>query len=123
MTQKKQKPVEEFDIVDNEKEIENVLEKTLKILNKSKLDIRQLILFYGNLGYIIGCSMAGFKEQGPNLETLKKEYYSNPTVDIGFMLQGLLITSWEHSWKEKPVISDLSKRLSRDITNKEIGEK
>ena len=88
-----------------DKKITDNLTKIMKILNKNKLTIPELILLYGNLGYHIGASIAGFKDQGPSLEELKKEYYTNPAIDVGFMLQGLLITSWERDFIKNPVLS------------------
>lgn len=94
---------EEFKI-DNKK-IEKTIEKIHKIINKTDLNIAEIIIAYGNLGYHLGASMAGFEDQGPSLPVLQQEYYRNPTVDVGLMLQGLLITSWEDSFKVKPQLS------------------
>jgi hypothetical protein len=98
-----------MDIID-EKKIELVLDKVRKIINKAALTIPELLITYGNLGYNLGASMAGFTDKGPSIEDLKKSYYSNPSVDVGLMLQGLLITSWEKDFSQKPQLSNLIKK-------------
>lgn len=82
-----------------------LLEDTRQLINQYNLDVPQLIHFYGNLGYLIGASMAGYKEKGPSLEELKRQYYLNPTVDIAMMLQGLTITTWEEDYLTNPKLS------------------
>ena len=93
------------EIKTDDEKVSNTLQKIMKLLNKDRLTIPELILLYGNLGYHIGASIAGFKEDGPSLEELKKEYYSNPTIDVGFMLQALLIGSWEQDFIKQPKLS------------------
>jgi len=89
----------------DEKKIAESIQKVLRILNKDKLNITELILFYARLGYSIGASMAGLKVDGPKLQELQQEYYKNPTVDVGMMMQGLLTETWIDSYKEKPALS------------------
>lgn len=86
-----------------------VMEQIVKLLNKHSLSIPQLLVLYGNLGYHIGASMAGCTSPGPTIEELKKSYYSNPTVDVGLMLQGLIITDWEKDFLAKKQLSNISK--------------
>lgn len=93
----------------NDDDIINVIEKIKKILNKNKLTIPELIVMYGNLGYHIGASIAGLETPGPTLEVLQKEYYTKPTVDVGLMLQGLLITDWVEDFLKHPQLSSLAK--------------
>jgi len=89
--------------------VEKALNKILKALNQEQLTIPELIRLYGNLGYQIGTSIAGVKKQ-VSLEELKQLYYTNPTVDVGLMLQGLLITSWEEDFQQKPVLSNIGEK-------------
>ena len=89
----------------DEKKIDESIEKTLKVINKSKLNIPELIVFYGRLGYNIGAGMAGLKASGPNFAQVQQEYYRNPTVDVGLMLQGLMIQTWIDGYKKRPVLS------------------
>lgn len=91
----------------DEEKIGAILDKLLKLINKSKLTIPELLILVGNLSYFIGASIAGLKETGPSLEELKKHYYKNPTVDVALMLQGLEITSWEEDFVKHPKISNL----------------
>lgn len=101
----------------NEKKVEEALTKIKKILNKNKLTIPELLLLYGNLGYHIGASMAGLKDKGPGLEEVKQAYYvDGPTVDVGLMLQGQLITSWVEDFNKHPKLSKFAKI---NIENKE----
>jgi hypothetical protein len=93
---------------ENDKKILEVMNATLKLLNKKKLNIPELLLFFGNLGYHIGASMAGLKANGPGIEELKREYYSNPTVDTGLMMQGLLINQWVDDYKKSPKLSNFA---------------
>jgi hypothetical protein len=90
----------------NDNKVGAILTKVMKLLNKNNMTIPELIMFYGNLGYHVGASIAGYQGTGPSLEELKKLYYSNPTVDVGLMLQGLLITSWEEDYIKKPILSE-----------------
>ena len=94
----------------NDKKVAKLLSKILKLINKQKLNPAELLVFYGNLGYHIGASMAGFKNKGPSLEVLKREYYQHgPTVDVGLMIQGLTITDWEKDYLKSPKLSRLAK--------------
>lgn len=94
----------------DEDKVTKVITKLHKVFNRANLTIPEILLAYGNLGYHLGASIAGFHEEGPDTETLEREYRLNPTVDVGLMLQGLLITSWEDNLLEKPEISSLAKR-------------
>lgn len=102
------------EMVVDEKKVEKVIEKLHKIINKSKPNIAEIILIYGNLGYHLGASLAGFEDEGPNIETLRQEYYRNPTVDVGLMLQGLMITAWEDGFIKKPELSVFYKMNQED---------
>lgn len=85
--------------------INHTLNEILDVLGGANLNVQELLVLYGNLGYYIGASIAGFTGKGPSLEEIKREYYSKPTVDVGLMLQGMLITEWEKDYLEHPVLS------------------
>lgn len=102
-----------------EKKAGKVIQQILKLLNKHKLTIPQMIIVYGNLGYHIGASIAGLQGTGPSIEELKQIYYKNPTIDIGLMLQGLLITSWEEDFQKQPRISDIAETYIEKKEKKE----
>lgn len=70
-----------------------LLKKTIKLLNKSKLSVADIVILYGNLGYMIGHSMAKLGGE-PSLEQLVELYKERPTVAIALMITGLMIVSW-----------------------------
>jgi hypothetical protein len=91
--------------------VAKLIDKIIKLLNKSNLNIPELIVLYGNLGYHIGASIAGVStKEGPTVEELRKLYYQRPTVDVGLMLQGLMITDWEKDFLQTPQLSSLVKK-------------
>ena len=100
-------------IVD-EKKVEKTIEKLHAIFNKAKLTPREILIAYGNLGYHLGASMAGFTDKGPDIGTLKRFYYADPTVDVGLMLQGLMITTWEEDFERSPKLSKLAEQNSAE---------
>lgn len=103
----------------DEKKVENTIEKLHKIFNKAQLTVPEIILAYGNLGYHLGAHIAGFENTGPDLETLKREYHLKPTIDVGLMIQGLIITSWEDDLQNNPEISDLAERYRKQEEEKD----
>ena len=84
--------------------VDGVIAKILKLINKAQLNIPELILFYSRLGYAIGASMIGIRDVGPTVEALKREGYSNPTVPVALMQQGLLTETWVEDWEKHPVL-------------------
>lgn len=108
--------IKSADTTVNETKITTLVDQVHNWINENPLTIPELILFYGNLGYHLGASIAGFNNTGPTLEELQKAYYADPTVDVGLMLQGLLITTWEESFRQKP-------RLNSILTPQKISEK
>jgi len=92
----------------DERKVEKTIEKLHKIINKAKLSVPEILIAYGNLGYHLGASLAGFQGKGPDTATLKRFYYANPTVDVGLMLQGLMITTWEQDYHTKPQLSNMA---------------
>jgi hypothetical protein len=96
---------------------EEKLEKRLTKIHKlfQGLTVPEILIAYGNLGYHLGASLAGFSSQefdgiGPDEATLSHEYYKNPTIDVALMIQGLQITTWEKNFYQKPVLSNLAER-------------
>lgn len=107
----------------NEKKVEKTIEKLHSVFNKANLNPQEIIITYGNLGYHLGASLAGFEDKGPDLETLKKLYYADPTIDVGLMLQGLLITTWEKDFAAKPQLSKLAELNKASKAEKTVEEK
>lgn len=87
----------------------------VEIFNHVRPTIPQTLVVYGNLGYHLGASIAGYTsvDKGPNAEELKQAYYTSPTVDIGLMIQGLMITGWEEDFLKQRKISNLVKRKEK----------
>jgi len=94
----------------NEDRAAAALEKIKEAFNKEKLSVAEIIVVYGNLGYILGASIAGFKVEGPGIDELNHAYNLDPTIDLGLMIQGLLITSWVDDFLERPKLSSLAKK-------------
>lgn len=108
MDTKRQSKMSTTNVTDDVK-VAKIIDKVISLLNKNKLNIAELIVLYGNLGYHIGASIAGIStKQGPSLEELRKLYYSNPTIDVGLMLQGLIVTDWEKDFIKSPQLSSLA---------------
>lgn len=97
--------------ISDDTKVEAALLQIHKVLNNAGLNIPELILVYGNLGYQLGAAIAGYRsgELGPSIETLQLLHATHPTVDVNFMLQGLLITEWEQDYISHPVLSSLAK--------------
>jgi hypothetical protein len=100
------------------KKIEKVISKLHRVINRANLTIPEILITYGNLGYHLGASMAGFKNQGPDTATIEREYRLNPTVDTGLMLQGLEVTSWEGDFRKKPTLSRFPELLEAEEEKK-----
>lgn len=77
-------------------------EELIKVFQKHKPTVGEILIAYGNLGYALGASIGGHEGSGPSVDKLKELYYSEPgKVDVALMLQGLLITSWYEDWEKK----------------------
>jgi len=79
-------------------------EKIVDMLKEKKLTVGELLVLYGNLGYTLGASIAGYKEKGPSPEELEKLYYTGSSdrkkhLGVALMLQGMTVTSWYEDWK------------------------
>jgi len=89
----------------DDKKVSKLITKVMKLINKHKLTVPEMVVFSGNLLYHLGASIAGFKGKGPHVEELRQAYYQDPTIDTGLMLQGLLITDWEKDFIKQPKLS------------------
>jgi len=74
--------------------VDKALENLVKVFSKHKLNVKEMLLVYGNLGYTLGASIAGYTDVGPSINELTDKYMINPTVDTALMLQGLQTTFW-----------------------------
>lgn len=84
----------------NTDKVSNCLGEMIDLLSKEKLTVPELILLLSNLQYAIGASIEGYKEdqKGPNLEQLKKVYYTAPTVGVSMMLAAMEMSTWHDSY-------------------------
>jgi len=73
------------------KKCEKAREELQAVLNNNKLNLRELVWTYGQLGYDIGASLEG---EAYDLEAVEQKYFENPTVGVAFMIQGLTIQTW-----------------------------
>jgi hypothetical protein len=81
--------------------VNRAYEKLVQIFQDEKLTVGEIIIAYGNLGYTLGASVEGFKEKGPTIDELNKMYYSNPTLGVALMIQGITVTSWYENWEKQ----------------------
>lgn len=79
-------------------------EKIVSVFQELGLTVGEIIVLYGNLGYTLGASIAGYEDKGPSPEELERMYYENNTdkkthLGVALMTQGMTTTSWYDSWK------------------------
>jgi len=80
--------------------VNRAFENLVKVFQDEKLTVGEIIIAYGNLGYTLGASIEGFDKNGPTIEELKKMYYTNPSVGVAMMIQGIHVTSWYSDWEK-----------------------
>lgn len=74
--------------------IEKLYTDLVKVFQKHKPGVKEILIAYGNLGYCLGASIGGYQEQGPSAKELELLYATKPTIDVALMLQGLTTTLW-----------------------------
>lgn len=79
------------------------LEELIKVFQENRLTIGEILITYGNLGYSLGTSIAGFEGKGPSFDELQKLYYSSSgsratQIGVALALQGFTITTWYEDW-------------------------
>ena len=84
---------ENSDGIDLEK-TDKAYTELIEIFQKYKLNVKEILLAYGNLGYSLGASIGGYHQKGPSPEQLQHLYATNPTVDVALMIQGVQTTFW-----------------------------
>jgi hypothetical protein len=84
------------------KKIDKVYQKLLEVFQKNKtLDVKELLILYGHLGYTLGASIGGYTGKGPGVPELTKKYMEEPTIDTALMLQGLQTILWAEDLGKK----------------------
>lgn len=86
--------------------VEACYEELVEVFRKHKLRVGEILIAYGNLGYTLGASVAGYKAKGPDVEELQKLYYTKPSPGVGLMLQGITITTWYDQYANAKVEND-----------------
>ena len=81
--------------------VNRVFERLVDIFQEEKLTVGEIIIAYGNLGYTLGASVAGYTDKGPSMEELNKMYYSQPSLGVALMIQGMTVTSWYGEWEKQ----------------------
>ncbi len=82
------------------KKVEECIRSLEKILQDQNLNVGELLLVYGNLGYKMGANLRRalsdpkFKSEPPDLDILNKLYYTNASIDVALMITSLQIVSW-----------------------------
>jgi hypothetical protein len=95
----------------NERRLGKLLAKLNRIITRRNLNPRELVLLCGNLCYFVGAAIGGYTgKTGPSLEELQTRYYTEPTLDVALMLQGLTVASWADNPQLK-----ISPRLSNQV--------
>lgn len=84
----------------NPQRADKLLTDLVKAFQKHKPTVGEILLVYGNLGYTLGASIGRFEDKGPSAEELQKLYYSNPTIDIALMINGLHVMTWYEDWEK-----------------------
>lgn len=91
--------LQDSDLFDTDK-IGSCIADLEQVLTKHNLNVGELLLTYGNLGYKLGanlrrnCRDDSFVSEPPNVELLNELYYTEPTEDIALMLTALTIIGW-----------------------------
>lgn len=85
------------------KDLIDLISRTIwnEIVSKHSLSVHEMIFILGKLMYSLGASLAGYTGKGPNIEELKKLYYSKPDLNIALMLNGLTVQTWTQDIKEE----------------------
>ncbi len=89
--------------------VEQALSDLIDVFQKHKLRVGEILIAYGNLGYLLGAAAEGYVGKGPGVEELKQSYYTKPTPGVGLMLQGLTISSWYDQYANIKIEEDKDK--------------
>ena len=96
------------------KKTSELYEELIKVYQKYKPTVGEILISYGNLGYALGTSIEGFSKEGPSIQELEELYYKEPgKIGTALALQGVTVTSWYEDW-EKLVINKENSKTKED---------
>jgi hypothetical protein len=75
-----------------------ILEELMAVFQKHEPTVGETCVILGNLGYSLGASIGGYDGKGPSPEELKHLYYTEPSLAVAMMLNGLTVTTWYEDW-------------------------
>ena len=85
----------------NPEKCTNLLDDLIRVFQQHRPTVGELLVVYGNLGYSLGAGVEGYESTGPDIKELQQKYYSNPTVGVALMLQGIEVTNWYQDHEQK----------------------
>ena len=75
-----------------------LLEALLSVYQEYQPTEEEILVTYGNLGYMLGAAIGKVESPGPSVEELEKKCLTGrSTVAEALMFQGILTTSWSES--------------------------
>lgn len=74
--------------------VDKLYSDIVKLFQKQKPTLKEIIVVYSNLGYTLGASIGGYKDKGPKFEELELLYATKPTIDVALMMQALTMSTW-----------------------------
>lgn len=87
---------------------DKVYDELVKVFQKYKPTVGEIIIAVGNLCYSLGASIGGYKEKGPSVEEIQKLYYAEPgRIDVSLMAQGIIMTTWHEDWEKLQLKKDI----------------
>ena len=106
------KPEKRLDF--NPRKCEQIYEELVKVFQKKKPTVAEILVALSNLTYTLGASIEGYKGSGPGLEDLQKIYYSEPgKVGIAMMLQGFTMATWYDDYKQQ-VLENIKEKTTNN---------
>ncbi len=74
--------------------VQKTYDALVKIFQKNKLSVKEILIVLGNLTYTLGASIGEYKDKGPGINTLQELYLKKPTIDVAMMISGLQFQHW-----------------------------
>jgi len=91
-------------------------DRIIRLINKHSLNPAEYAELLGKLLYIIGASLAGYKEgETPDMELIKSHFLQEPTLDLTMILSGIQALEWAETFRATPKLSNLGKKERKEI--------